>query len=247
MKELILTLQFLTRIPIPIEVEWTKDRFAKGILYFPIVGLIVGAFNVAVYWALSRFFPHGVSIVGALLSNVLITGGLHLDGLADTCDGIFSARSRERMLEIMKDSRIGTHGALALFFDLLFRTALLSSFSELQIYAALLLAPVLGRASLGLLIAICKDARDGKGMGSLYMAEASQKRGISCYAIGGLLIASMLQLKGVLIIGCGLIFLLLYRKYMYVKLGGITGDVLGAANECFEIVLMMLLSLGGNK
>lgn len=109
----------MTRIPVNVDLGEVKDEdMHKGFLYYPVVGLILGLCDMAVFLLVSLILPEVFGILFAMLANLCLTGAFHLDGLSDTADGIYSARTRERMLEIMKDSRIGTNGAVAMCFDL---------------------------------------------------------------------------------------------------------------------------------
>ncbi|MFV8758517.1 adenosylcobinamide-GDP ribazoletransferase, partial [Yersinia enterocolitica] len=112
------TLQFMTRIPVP--ERWTQglalDNYERGIIGFPFIGLIVGVIGGVVFTLLAPWCGVPLAALGYVLALALVTGAFHLDGLADTCDGVFSARKREQMLEIMRDSRLGTNGGLALIF-----------------------------------------------------------------------------------------------------------------------------------
>ncbi len=243
MRIFILTLQFLTRIPININVEANKEDFAKGIIYFPIVGLIIGAFNVLFYIGASYIATGLFPIICAILANCIITGALHIDGLADTCDGIFSARSRERMLEIMKDSRIGTNGAIAIIFDFLLKISILQSFNNKDMFIPILLSPVIAKTLVALFIGFSTDARIGGGMGSLFMEKSTKLR-----ALGGLTIG--LTIIGIIFGGLGIISLLIcamimlaYKQYIYGKIGGMTGDTLGAANELMEVAFLIAYAL----
>ncbi|HYH01828.1 MAG TPA: adenosylcobinamide-GDP ribazoletransferase, partial [Bacillota bacterium] len=105
MKLFLIMLQFFTRIPLPLEVAVNPADFPRGVRYFPLVGLIIGFLDALVFWLLTLGLDKSIAVVGVVLFNSCLTGALHLDGLADTCDALFSARDRERMLEIMKDSR----------------------------------------------------------------------------------------------------------------------------------------------
>ncbi|HKN02871.1 MAG TPA: adenosylcobinamide-GDP ribazoletransferase, partial [Buttiauxella sp.] len=122
------TLQFMSRIPVP--VRWSEGiethQYVRGIVTFPFVGLVLGALAGVVFTLLQPWAGLPLAALGYVLALALLTGGFHLDGLADTCDGIFSARSRDRMLEIMRDSRLGTHGGLALIFVIVMKVLVVS-------------------------------------------------------------------------------------------------------------------------
>ena len=118
MKTFILALQLMTRLPINKEIQVTDARLIRGVMYWPLVGVVTGVIDCIVFVLLSFFVPKSVAAVFAVLCQLCVTGGFHLDGLCDTADAIYSARTRERMLEIMKDSRIGTNGVIAAIFDI---------------------------------------------------------------------------------------------------------------------------------
>ena len=162
MKLFLAMLQFMTRIPVP--ESWTKDldfnRSVEGIIWFPLVGFVVGAVATAVYSVALLWSDVYLASACYVLALALITGAFHLDGLADTCDGIFSARKRERMLEIMRDSRLGTNGGLALIFIILFRVlavAHLASVSQALTPFLLWAAPVARQRAETALIAILRN------------------------------------------------------------------------------------------
>jgi len=242
MKDFILMLQFLTRIPINIQIKVEEDSFKKGMVYFPLVGLVIGALNVLVFLALSLVVSDLLAIIFMTLFNVCLTGGLHLDGLADTCDGIYSSRSKGRMLEIMKDSRIGTNGGVAIFFDLTLRIALLNSISSnnYSVLKAILIASVLSRTILVLLSYISTYARKEGGLGNLFIGKITTK-GLTISLIMGILIMSiLLGYKAMFIFLPLLVIMFLYEKYIKSKIGGMTGDTLGAAAEITEILVLFI-------
>ena len=113
---LILYFQFFTRIPIPIPIDDPLDKMKQGVAYFSFFGLLVSLIEAGVFFLLSMVMDLNLAWVMILLLDVLLTGGFHLDALADMTDGLFSSRQPDRMLEIMKDSRIGSNGVLSLIF-----------------------------------------------------------------------------------------------------------------------------------
>ena len=121
-------LSFISRLPVP--ARWSQgldfEHYSRGIVMFPLIGVVLGGLTGLVFMALRTWCGIPLAALFAVLTLALLTGGFHLDGLADTCDGIFSARRRERMLEIMRDSRLGTHGGLALIFVLLAKVLVVS-------------------------------------------------------------------------------------------------------------------------
>jgi adenosylcobinamide-GDP ribazoletransferase len=123
LKEILIVFTFLTRIPLKINFTYGAEDMGKTSRYFPLVGLVIGLIVATVLYALN-IIDHQLAAILALLTGVFLTGGLHLDGFIDTADGIFSARTRERILEIMKDSHVGAHGVTAVFVFLLLKFVL---------------------------------------------------------------------------------------------------------------------------
>ncbi|MCD3244650.1 adenosylcobinamide-GDP ribazoletransferase [Clostridium botulinum C] len=241
MKNLILMIQFFTRIPINVEINVKEDSFAKGICYLPIVGLIIGMFNVATYVIASKLTTGMFPIVVALLANTMITGAFHIDGLADTCDGIFSSRKKERMLEIMKDSRVGTNGAIAIVFDFMFRACILNSLSEKYILISIIMAPVVAKTIVTLLMCFSVYARKEGGLGGVFLEKVEPFRMIIAFAICIILGYLVIGYKFLLILFITVIIMEIYKKFIYSKIDGMTGDTLGAANEIAEIMFILIL------
>lgn len=246
MKRFLLMLQFFTRIPINKALDIKKDDFSKGIVYFPVVGLIVGGLTSLVYYISSLFFQDFVSFIMVLLTSTLLTGGLHLDGLADTCDGLFSARNKERMLEIMRDSCIGTNGALGMIFILGLKVAFLLSVSKELLLPAIVLMPVIGRTTMAVVMYKGKYAREGEGLGNLFIGKTSLSSTIITLFLGIISAYILLSYTGVLaFVLC--ILLGFYLRYIFsLKLGGLTGDLLGAINETTETFFLLALVLVEN-
>jgi len=242
MKNFILMIQFLTRIPIPITIDVKEDSFVKGVAYYPLVGVIIGFINAGVYLLTSNVIGGAFPIVCVLLANTLVTGAFHLDGIADTCDGIYSARPKEQMLEIMKDSRVGTNGAIALIFDYIFRYVLLSTIPSSFILYAIILAPIAAKTQVGLLIYISKYARK-KGLAGLYLDKMTKLPTVICMIIGITIFGVTLRIKGLILVGVYTIFSLLFKRYIYKRIDGMTGDTLGAANEVIEILALFTFNL----
>jgi adenosylcobinamide-GDP ribazoletransferase len=245
MKRFLLMLQFFTRIPINKELDIKENDFAKGIIFFPIVGLIIGGFNVLVYLLFKSFSSGILPLIMVTLANVLITGALHIDGLADTCDGIFSARKKEKMLEIMKDSRIGTNGTIAIFFDLGLRIALMSYINPKQIVSVILLTSIISRMMLGVLSYISSKGKNKTGLGSLFIGKVILKDTIITIIVGVLLSCMFLGYGSLVIIVINFAFMYLYRNYIFSKISVMTGDTLGAANELSEILILIITIIIG--
>ena len=122
-----IALQFLTRLKIVNQTEWSMEDFGKSVGTFPFVGLIIGIFLTLIYFIFSQFLSPMPLMLIIVISEFLFTGGLHADGLMDTSDGLFSGREREKKLEIMKDSRVGSFGVVAFVFITLLKWQLLTA------------------------------------------------------------------------------------------------------------------------
>lgn len=240
------TAAFLTTLPVPrTQNILPPQEFSKGVVFYTVIGLLVGLIDYICYGT-ATFFLH-MQLLGAVLaifSETIVTGAFHLDGLADTCDAFFSAREKEKMLDIMKDSRIGTNGTLALIFDILLKVVLLAAIPENDVYLAVLLAPVAGKTATPILMK-SNYAREKAGLGSLYLSQKYTKYMIAAVFIGVLLLAGFLQKKSLLPILAVLLFAFLFREYCQHKIGGMTGDTLGAGYEIAEIIFLMVMALQG--
>lgn len=217
---------FLTRLPVgsaPVDAGLSRAG-----AWFPLVGALVGGIGLATWWAADLLVGSFAAAVVAVLATVVVTGALHEDGLADTADGLWGGATRERRLEIMRDSRLGTYGALVLAGDLLLRVALLASASGLADAARILLAGhVLGRAAPLVLSAWLPSARaDGQGprLGRLGVVDAVVAAAtvlVVAVATAGWWAPVLLAAAAVPVLGL--------RRAARRRIGGVTGDVLGAS------------------
>ena len=168
MDTLILTLQLFTSLPINKRVEVSDERLIRGVALWPAAGIIIGVFDALIFWAAVHILPVSIAAALALLGELWMTRGFHLDGLCDTADALFSSRSRERMLEIMKDSHIGTFGVVAAIADLAFKYLLLTA-SGMPIFI-LLAAPTAGKMVQGLCMYKANYPRES-GLGKRYSGQ----------------------------------------------------------------------------
>lgn len=241
------TLRLMSRIPVP--EKWADGvefrQLARGVPWFVLVGAMIGALAGLLALVVSQ--TGGGIYIGAaayVLALVLLTGGFHLDGLADTCDGIFSARTRERMLEIMKDSRLGTFGGLALVFAILLKVFAVIGLAHLpakEWFTLLVCAPIAGRAALVLGMYGQRYAREGEGMGSLYIGQVSFQHAALTLLGGALAVGLIAGLHGLAAILVTYAVISGLVHYLRRRLGGQTGDTLGALAESAEIVFLLAL------
>ena len=201
-----IALQFLTRLKIVNQTEWSVEDFGKSVVAFPYVGVIIGLILALLYGILSPFIPLVPLMLIIVVAEFLITGGLHADGLMDTSDGLFSGRERERKLEIMKDSRIGSFGVVAFVFVTLLKWQLLTAIPTAEfIPMALIMMPLMSRWSLVLSIRSYPYARE-QGMGAAF-ANLAPKHVITYNTISTFFMPIV-----ILIIGT-ILYTLLYGAY----------------------------------
>jgi len=248
MKPFLVTLQFITRIPVP--QNWTSDfdfdQTYRGVVTFPVVGVILGTIASAITLSLFSVLHWGSALSAAtyVFLMAVLSGGFHLDGLADTCDGIFSARTPDRMLEIMKDSRLGTHGALALFFVLILKILAVTQILETAPNTALLiliLSPCASRSWMSLLMYKQKYARES-GLGHIYINRLSSQQFYLTLLLGAAICSWLLGVQSLIAFGLTGLFAWIYRRYINNTIGGQTGDTLGAGNELFELFFLMAIT-----
>jgi len=244
LKRLLYDIQFLTRFPVRIKLDVDETDLARGMALFPIVALLVGAVNagaMALIWAWT-----GSALVSALTAvamNAYVTGGLHIDGLSDVCDGLFAGRERDKALDIMRDSRMGVFGGVGLFLDLAARWALIAAMIPRGLgfaVCAAIAAPIVGRMAQLTAALVGDSAREG--LGSAYVKGMDNR--VWC---GGLLISltlclALVQLRAIWVTPVFLILPLMMVKFFDKRIGGITGDCLGAVNELAEIVMLLVLA-----
>ena len=201
-----IALQFLTRLKIVNQTEWSVEDFGKSVVAFPYVGLIIGLILALLYGILSPFIPLVPLMLILVIAEFLITGGLHADGLMDTSDGLFSGRERDRKLEIMKDSRIGSFGVVAFVFVTLLKWQLLTAIPTAEfIPMALIMMPLMSRWSLVLSIRSYPYARE-QGMGAAF-ANLAPKHVITYNTLSTFFMPIVILLIGVIL------YTLLYGVY----------------------------------
>lgn len=236
MKSLVLIFQFLTKLPINIKIDADKKDFSKGIIWFPLVGLVIGLLLAGLYYISSLVFSTILVSVIIVVFEIFITGGLHLDGLADSFDGLYSYRDKDRMLEIMKDSRIGANGVIILILNILIKVFLINEFNQDYIYYALILMPVVSRFTTVFLSRFSYYARKN-GMGGFFIGETSTKQFV--IALIMTLLFSMIYYQSILILIVIIIITIIFRNHVYKKIDGITGDILGAWVELSEVLYLI--------
>jgi len=240
MRALLRAISFLTIIPVGKELEGeSKREISRSMAWFPLVGLIPGALGFAIASLSPRPLPASVAAFLALLAGVVITGGLHLDGLADWADGL-AGRSPEEILRIMKDTQVGAFGVSALALLLLGKyAAMLSIITSRHGLMVLLLAPVLARWTLTLVAGTSPYPRVEGGTGRAFVGQGGWKTIIQATAAMILVVLLAGDLKaGVYALIAGGAALLIRRHSMR-RVAGVTGDILGATCEIVELAVLL--------
>jgi adenosylcobinamide-GDP ribazoletransferase len=246
-----IALQFFTRLPIPSWVGFEANWLQHASRYFPLVGCVVGAIAAAVYYAVALVLPAPVAAVLSTAASIYITGAFHEDGFADTCDGLGGGLTRERALEIMKDSRVGAYGAIGIVCMLAAKLSALATLPPGQAVAALLLAHPLSRLAATSLIWKLEYVR-GEGKAKP-LAHRMTNAEFAIAALGACLPAALLVAAGwstplaILAAVAGALAATLWLGRLFVRrLGGYTGDCLGAVQQLAEalIYVAMLATLG---
>jgi adenosylcobinamide-GDP ribazoletransferase len=237
---MIAALQFLTVLPLPVPGSWSiGERELRGsVLFFPLVGLLIGAGLAALDRGLTPLLPPGPVAVLIVMALLLVSGGLHLDGLADTADGFMSSRPRERILEIMKDSRSGPMAIAIVTCLLALKMTVVASLAEGVRAQALILMVLAGRCVLVLQMNALPYARPDGGLASVFRKDKSGlHRTIEslwvCIVLGATAWL-LLSWAGLIAIAGVLFTLLFFSLYAYRTIGGFTGDTLGAGCEVSE-------------
>lgn len=236
-------LMFYTRIPCPSWVEYSEDYLNQATRYFPLIGWVVGASTALLIYVLQLLLPISVVVILSLAFSILLTGAFHEDGFADVCDGFGGGWTKERILEIMKDSRVGAYGAVGMI--VLLALKITSSIELLQVdlmygLKAIILGHVLSRFSAVIMIFTHEYSR----------ADATSKvKPIAKKLTFNSLLVSIIWVVPALLLfqnyWIGLVLLPVYGMKMYLAsyfskwIGGYTGDCLGATQQVNEIVTLL--------
>lgn len=232
MNQLILMIQFFTRIPISIQVPASNSDFAKGVKWLPLVGLLIGGILAGIHTLCAPYFNALTLSALVVFLEVFLSGGLHLDGLADSFDGLYSNRGKERVLEIMKDSRIGSNGALALIALIIMKIAFLTNLSAADRTMVLVFMPSISRFGIALGSWLSVYARN-KGMGQFFIGNVSKAQVLSALVVVALPLA--FYPPGYIVLAGSALFVHLYVKHVRKIIDGMTGDTLGAMIELSEL------------
>ena len=243
-EQFIILIQFMTRIPIPLKISYSEKKLGKSIKFFPLVGLIIGLilyftnFLITVYLK-NIFYNKTIIAIFLIILEILIVGIIHIDGLADTFDGLFSYAKKEKMLEIMKDSRIGTNGTVVLILYFITKTVLISEIITIN-SKYLIIYPIIARLSTPVNAGLSNYARKS-GMSNAIISENGIFEVIFSLALSIILVFYIIGIKGIVAISIAFVFIIIFMLNVRKKIDGITGDTMGA---CLELTSILVLFLG---
>jgi adenosylcobinamide-GDP ribazoletransferase len=238
----IAALKFLTSIPLPGKYEATPEQLGRATAYFPLIGLVIGLILAGLNWLLYLILPAAVVNALLIVALVIITGALHLDGFADTCDGIAGHKPVEERWKVMRDSRAGAFGIVGVVVLLLVKYAALDNIPEVFMTAMLIFMPVVSRwAMVYALFAFRYIHKEGLGTAFKQATGWPQFTAATIFtlALAGALYplfsaTGFMIIGGTFVITTGLAF---YLKY---KFAGLTGDTYGAINETAEVTALIM-------
>lgn len=234
-----IALQFMTRLTVPPTDATAKQDLGKAAAYFPLVGVIVGLSAAMTFVLLRRVLPLPACVLGAMIVAAFVTNGLHEDGFADVFDGFGGGWTKERTLQIMRDSRLGVYGVLALIFLVLFKLQLLSTLAPDQIWRWFVVGHTAGRWAPLALGAWLPPASD-EGLGRL----VAQRSGVAEMVIGTItvivaLLATLPWQAASIAFLVTVLVTLISGSYFRSRIGGVTGDCMGAAVQFVEVTLYL--------
>jgi len=232
---------FLTRLPGPKSLKWSDDELAASTPYFPAVGIIVGLIATLAWLIGYAGWGPNLAALFAVAASILATGAFHEDGLADSADGIGGAFNIEKKLAIMRDSRVGTYGSVALILIVLAKVLALTQIEPASVPAILITAHVVARWSSLPLIYNNTYVRE-QGTGKPFAATVTAKRLIAASLFSVICVVCCVQMHAIAVVLIAVISVLVSQWYLRRKLGGITGDVLGAVNSIAELLVYLTLT-----
>jgi len=236
---------FLTRIPVGSLYEFQRGNLSRSVIYFPLVGMFVGLAGGIILAAGHLFLPALIAVLLCMAATVAMTGGIHEDGLADAADGLLGGRNAASCLEIMKDSRLGTFGALALWFSLTGKLLLLNTLLERGAwlaFAAIVAAHTLGRGACVALLYFYPYARAEESKAKPFGDSVTRLQLLPALAFPAALAFALLGPAAASCILAAVIVTGLAGIYFKRKIGGVTGDCLGAANQLVELASYLALA-----
>ncbi|WP_104403036.1 adenosylcobinamide-GDP ribazoletransferase [Vibrio penaeicida] len=238
-----LALSFFSRIPVPASTPYSDERMNRAGRYFAFVGALFGLLSASVYEASNLIFSPQISVFIAMVFSLMLTGAFHEDGLTDMADGMGGGMTRERRLSIMKDSRIGTYGASALIMAILGKFLLLSELANHEnIFLIWVAGYTFSRAIAASFIFDTPYVSDSDTSKSKPLAQKQSLSELLFILVCGMAsIFWMPFITAVIVVVMGMIFRMTFKRWLMARLGGFTGDCLGAAQQLVEILFYLVV------
>lgn len=247
MRLYVVALQFLTIIPLPFSVRCEERDLGRALTFFPLAGLTLGALLVGADYLLAMVLPRGVEDLLLVSILAVLTGVLHLDGLADVCDGLAARGGREKFLAVMKDSRTGAAGAVGLILALLLKYQALLHVAPDMKRQALFCFPMLGRFALVQMTTGSRRARND-GLATAFLGGAGWVQMLAATATTLFFSLLFLGVAGLWLFIASYLLTWALKAWFHRKAGGVTGDIIGFAGELNEILcLLMILAVSGKR
>ena len=234
--------RFLTIIPLPGRREVSPEEVGRSIVYFPLVGVIIGLILVGLNWLLGLFLPSALVTVLLVVSLVVISGALHLDGFVDTCDGIGGHKTVEERWRVMQDSRAGGFGIIGVCCLLLVKYVSMSGVPDSWLMQTLVLMPVVSRWAMVYAVFAYPYAKPS-GLGKVFKQVASWPRFVIATFITLAVVVVLASLTGFVIMLAIWVIVIAMAAYLKGKFGGLTGDTYGAINEVAEVCVLILVCM----
>ena len=246
--------QYFTRIPVPVWVGHTAQQLNQSARYFPLVGVCVGVLAAVVLWISAAVLPITLAVALSMLASILITGAFHEDGLSDFVDGMGGGYTREKILAIMKDSHVGAYGVVSLTIALLIKfqalLALSNKYPLMLVLTALVAAHAVSRLMALSIMMTQQYVRDDDKARAKPLAQGLSHTSFAIAILTGMIAINLLFMSGASVVNiitalfCALLLRIHLGRQMQKKLGGYTGDCLGAVQQVTEIgfYLGLLLS-----
>lgn len=233
---------FYTRIPVPRSLGFSNERLNRSTRYFPLIGWVVGGIGAAVFYGLNYIFPSGLAVFLSMLATIFVTGAFHEDGFADFCDGFGGGYTNEKIFTIMKDSRIGTYGTVGLLGMLGTKFLILQSLSGVIVPMALIAGHAFSRLMPVLIIFTTAYSRDDETSKVKPIGKRGKKSDLFLAVILALSPAVFFRWHFMaLVLVLSLLITFVFKRYIEHKIGGYTGDCLGALQQIIEVVFYLCL------
>jgi adenosylcobinamide-GDP ribazoletransferase len=238
-KQFILALQFLTKITLKRDISYTDQELGQSAVWFPAVGLVLGLILVLLNILLSYGLPEPIVNILLITAQIALTGGLHLDGLIDLADGLYAGDTPQRVQEVMRDTHVGSMGLITLFVVLILKLFSLNAIDAAYKNHILLIMPTLSRWCALYTASRYKYARQETGTGQVFTKESDQQGFLKASILPILLCIVLMGAKGVWLVMMVFFTTVALGTYLNKRIGGMTGDSLGAVNEIIEVTVLL--------